>query len=242
MVLVLDLGNTNVKIAVFELDKLLFKKLADYSDWKKDLQNVFEKHQEIKNIVVSNVANRIELETLLIPERCKIHFISSKSHFPFLNLYETPETLGIDRMVLAAGAIIQYPKQDCLIIDAGTCITYDFVTNNGNYLGGAISPGIQLRYKSLHNYTARLPLLEPEMPKSQIGASTKNAIHSGVLNGILYEIESHVKVFSTNKENFIIILTGGDAVFLAKRLKNTIFANSNFLLESLYHLYQFQQK
>jgi type III pantothenate kinase len=109
-------------------------------------------------------------------------------------------------------------------------------------LGGAISPGIQLRYKSLHDYTAKLPLLEPEMPNNQIGRSTKNAIHSGVINGVLYEIENHITAFSANKKNFIIILTGGDAVFLAKRLKNTIFANSNFLLESLYHLYQFQQK
>ncbi|MFT7352193.1 MAG: type III pantothenate kinase, partial [Flavobacterium sp.] len=239
---VIDLGNTFVKIAVFELDKLFFKKVADYSNWEKELQNIFQKYPKIKNIVACSVVNRLQLEELAFLKEYKIHFISSQSHFPFINNYETPETLGIDRMVLAAGAVLKYPKQDCLIIDAGTCITYDFITSSGNYLGGAISPGIQLRYKSLHDYTAKLPLLEPEMPNNQIGRSTKNAIHSGVINGILYEIENHITAFSANKKNFIIILTGGDAVFLAKRLKNTIFANSNFLLESLYHLYQFQQK
>ena len=242
MVLVIDLGNTFVKIAVFELDKLFFKKVSDYSDWKKELQNILQKYPKIKNIVACSVVNRIELEELTRIKEYNLHFISSQSQFPFINNYETPETLGIDRMVLAAGAVLSYPKQDSLIIDAGTCITYDFITSSGNYLGGAISPGIQLRYKSLHNYTAKLPLLSPEMPKNQIGNNTKNAIHSGVIHGVLFEIENHITAFSATKKNFIIILTGGDAVFLAKRLKNTIFANSNFLLESLYHLYQFQQK
>jgi type III pantothenate kinase len=240
MVLVLDLGNTNVKIAVFELDKLLFKKTLEYSEWKKELENIFKKFSEIKNIVASSVTNRQEFDGLYLPKDIKIHHILASSTFPFQNLYKTPETLGIDRMVLAAGAVLKYPNQDCLIIDAGTCITYDFITKDNHYLGGAISPGLLLRYKALNNYTARLPLLELEMPDYEIGDCTKNAIHSGVVNGVLYEIDGHIQTFSSNKENFIIILTGGDALFLAKRLKNTIFANSNFLLESLSQTFQYK--
>ncbi|WP_308131522.1 type III pantothenate kinase, partial [uncultured Flavobacterium sp.] len=147
-----------------------------------------------------------------------------------------------DRMVLAAGAVLQFPKQNRLVIDAGTCITYDFVDENDNYLGGAISPGLRLRYEALHNFTARLPLLELDSPKSIIGNSTSQSIHSGVVNGAVNEIDGFINDYKQHYSKFTIILTGGDAEFLAKRLKNTIFANSNFLLESLSHLFQYKIK
>jgi type III pantothenate kinase len=142
-------------------------------------------------------------------------------------------------LVLAAGAVLQFPEQNRLIIDAGTCVTYDFVNHNNQYLGGAISPGLRLRYQSLNQYTAKLPLLTLENPNNLIGNSTQNAIHSGVVNGLVFEIEGFISTYLEQYQNFIIILTGGDADFLAKRLKNTIFANSNFLLESLHllHIY-----
>jgi type III pantothenate kinase len=114
------------------------------------------------------------------------------------------------------------------------------VSENKIYLGGAISLGIELRYKALHSYTAKLPLLTNELPEKVIGNSTNQSIHSGVVNGIIFEIEGFINAIKHQNENFIIILTGGDANFLAKRLKNTIFANSNFLLESLNNLYQYQ--
>ena len=144
-------------------------------------------------------------------------------------------------MVLSAGAVIKYSKQNRLIIDAGTCVTYDFVDENDNYLGGAISPGIRLRYEALHNYTAKLPLLSKEEPINIIGNATNQSIHSGVINGLTHEIDGFINIYSNNYKNFIIILTGGDSDFLAKRLKNTIFANSNFLLESLNQLFQYNQ-
>jgi type III pantothenate kinase len=145
-------------------------------------------------------------------------------------------------MVLAAGAVFQFPNQNRLVIDAGTCITYDFIDHQNNYLGGAITPGLRLRYESLHNYTAKLPLLVLESPKELIGNSTSNSIHSGVVNGLVYEIDGFITEYGTRYSNFIIILTGGDTDFLAKRLKNTIFANSNFLLESLNQTFQYKIK
>jgi type III pantothenate kinase len=136
-------------------------------------------------------------------------------------------------MVLSAGANLNFPNKNVLVIGAGTCITYDFVNANNEYLGGAISPGIQMRYKSLNNYTSKLPLLKKEIPENFIGNSTQNAIHSGVIDGIIYEIEGFISQYFLKYQDLTIILTGGDADFLAKSLKSTIFANSNFLLESL---------
>jgi type III pantothenate kinase len=142
-------------------------------------------------------------------------------------------------MVLAAGAVIEYPNQNILIIDAGTCITYDFITNKKEYLGGAISPGLSMRYQALHNFTAKLPLLENNPPESFIGNSTNQSIYSGVVNGLCYEIEGFISEYSVKNEQFTIILTGGDAIFLANRLKSTIFADENFLLKSLQQLYTY---
>jgi type III pantothenate kinase len=145
-------------------------------------------------------------------------------------------------MVLSAGAVLQFPKQNRLVIDAGTCVTYDFIDADDNYLGGAISPGIRLRYESLHNYTAKLPLLTKSNPENFIGKTTQESIHSGVINGLTQEIHGFIKQYQEQYANFIIILTGGDAEFLAKRLKNTIFANPNFLLESLNQTFQYNNK
>ena len=171
-----------------------------------------------------------------------MHFLSHEDSFPFQNCYATPKTLGIDRMVLAAGATLQFPSQNRLVIDAGTCVTYDFIDEENNYLGGAIAPGLRLRYEALHNFTAKLPLLSLESPNNFIGTSTSESIHSGVVNGFVYEIDGFINEYKARYSNFIIILTGGDTDFLAKRLKNTIFANSNFLLESLNQTFQYKIK
>jgi len=233
MILAVDVGNTRIKAAVFEdstlLESFVFLKTA----LQKNIQNILEKYKNTTHLVVSSVSDVEKQAFIGFEEAVKIHFVSHEDDFPFVNCYETPQTLGIDRMVLAAGATLQFPNHNRLVIDAGTCITYDFIDENDNYLGGAISPGLRLRYESLHNYTAKLPLLTLENPKRFIGKSTSESIHSGVVNGLVYEIDGFIADFKGQYSKFIIILTGGDSVFLAKRLKNTIFANSNFLLESL---------
>ncbi|WP_298115927.1 type III pantothenate kinase [Flavobacterium sp.] len=241
MLLAIDVGNTQIKSAVFEHNTLLQKEIISYSDWKNILKNILKNFPKIENIVVSSVGKLDKTDFLELKDGVNVFFVSREIVFPFKNKYETPNTLGIDRMVLSAGAVLQFPKQNRLIIDAGTCITYDFVDENDNYLGGAISPGIRLRYESLHNYTAKLPLLVKDNPEQSVGNSTTQSIHSGVINGISFEIDGFINSILEKNDNFIIILTGGDSEFLAKRLKNTIFANSNFLLESLNQIFQYNQ-
>ena len=242
MILAVDVGNTRIKAAVFEGDMLfetfVFKKIA----LEKNIQNILEKYKKTSHLVVASVSDVEKQAFISFEKTVKIHFVSHKDAFPFNNCYETPKTLGIDRMVLAAGATLQYPNQNRLVIDAGTCVTFDFIDENDNYLGGAISPGLRLRYEALHNFTAKLPLLTLEKPKHFIGKSTSESIHSGVVNGLVYEIDGFIEDFKAQYSKFIIILTGGDTEFLAKRLKNTIFANSNFLLESLNQTFQYKIK
>jgi type III pantothenate kinase len=239
MILALDIGNSKIKLALFQGINLIEFEISDISDFEKKFNDILKKHPNCNEVVCSNVGKNIDFN---VDANVKINQITQNSFFPFQNLYETPKTLGIDRAVLAAGSVLKYPKTNSLIIDAGTCVTFDYVDQENNYLGGVISPGLHLRYKSLHDYTANLPLLTPNYPKNSIGNSTFEAIHSGVVNGLISEIQYIIDDFKKRYEKFNIILTGGDALFLAKRLKNPIFANSNFLLESLILLHQYQQK
>ncbi|MGX7667493.1 type III pantothenate kinase [Flavobacterium pedocola] len=239
MLLAIDVGNTRIKVAVFEKDSLLWKDVFLKEEAEKKIQNIFEKFPEIENSVFSSVGKLVESVVDLLRKKSKLTVISSATEFPFENKYETPKTLGVDRMVLATGATLLYPNQNRLIIDAGTCITYDFVDAENNYRGGAISPGFRLRYESLHNYTAKLPLLTLEQPENFIGNSTKGSIHSGVVNGVLNEIDGFIERYREQYQHLTVILTGGDAEFLAKNIKNTIFANPNFLLESLNHIHHY---
>ena len=233
MLLTIDVGNSRIKVAVFEHNKQLDFYVFEIEKALKNFQKIFEKHSNLEKIILSSVG-KLDVEVLnFIKKSFNTEIINHDSKFPFTNLYTTPKTLGIDRMVLAAGASLLYPNKNKLVIDAGTCITYDFVDDKNNYLGGAISPGIKVRYLSLNNYTANLPLLDKKEVAFFIGNSTENAIHSGIINGVCHEIDGFISQYSLKNQDLTIILTGGDADFLAKRLKSTIFANSNFLLESL---------
>jgi type III pantothenate kinase len=242
MILTIDVGNTRIKGAVFEDNVLLESFVFVKTEHEKNIQNILKKYEKITHLVVASVGYLEKDSFLHYNNSLIVHFISHNDPFPFINHYATPQTLGIDRMVLAAGATIQFPKQNRLVIDVGTCVTYDFIDEKDVYLGGAIAPGLRLRYESLHNYTAKLPLLESKSPDSFIGRSTAESIHSGVVNGFVYEIDGFIDEYKAHYSNFIIILTGGDTDFLAKRLKNTIFANSNFLLESLNQTFQYKIK
>lgn len=233
MLLTIDVGNSRIKVAVFEHNKQLDFYVFDTEYALKKFKNIFEKYSNLEKIILSSVGKLDKSVMDFLKNSIPTEIINHNSKFPFTNLYTTPTTLGIDRMVLAAGASLRYPNKNILIIDAGTCITYDFVDNKNNYLGGAISPGIKIRYDSLNNYTANLPLLEKKEVDFFIGDSTENAIHSGIINGVCHEIDGFISQYSLKNQDLTIILTGGDADFLAKRLKSTIFANSNFLLESL---------
>lgn len=237
MLLTVDIGNTLVKVAVFEEVDLIDKFVFQLIDAKDNFTIIFEKYPEASKLLYVSVAHLSKELLEWLQHRIEVQAVSHQSRFPFINTYLTPETLGIDRMVLAAGAVLLFPNKNCLLIDAGTCITYDVVTANDVYEGGAISPGVSLRYAVLHTHTAKLPLLNATFPLNKVGKTTDESIHVGVIQGVLQEIEGFISKYSVNYQDLTVILTGGDANFLANRLKSTIFADENFLLKSLHSLY-----
>jgi len=241
MNLVIDVGNTLVKLAVFESGTLKHKKPCIKTDFLATLAEFFDHFPTITDCIVSSVSNLSEHQLSKLRQYCKILLLDHETPVPFINKYSTPQTLGIDRIALVSAAAYQYVARNVLIIDAGTCITYDFLSEDNEYLGGAISAGISLRYKSLHTFTDKLPLLEANIPKEFIGSSTATSIHSGILNGVLYEIDGFIDAYKENYENLTVILTGGDAHFLRETIKNDIFANSNFLLEGLNHILEYNK-
>lgn len=233
MLLTLDLGNTFIKSAVFKeltlIETYTFKKNNIFES----ISLIITKNIQITDIIISSVLY-FDIDSLKSSFlNINFHYINHQTKFPFANLYSTPNTIGIDRLVVAAGATYTFPKTNRLIIDAGTCVTYDFVNDKDEYLGGAISPGLSLRYQSLHNFTEKLPLLSPTAPKHFIGNSTPNCIHTGINIGLALEIDGFIELYKQKYNNLTVILTGGDSDFLAKQLKNIIFANRNFLNESL---------
>lgn len=238
MNIIVDIGNTIVKVAGFEEDTLLWvemleqKALVDFIG-KKIKETIFSAG------IISNVGSNDAILIKKLQEIFPFLLLDHNTKVPFSNHYSTPNTLGIDRIALVASAVSFYPKKDVLVIDAGTCITYDFVNSKNEYLGGAISPGIQLRYKSLNSFTAKLPLLELEDDFHLIGTTTNSAIHSGVVNGVLHEIQGVINQYSKNYPDLTVVLTGGYTKFLVKQLKNSIFANQNFLLYGLNRILTF---
>lgn len=232
MNLIIDVGNTRVKVAVFEedtiVDLVVFDKLKIVSEIKKII-----KKYKISAAIASSVALLSPKKIEKLQSLVEIMFVSSTLEIPLQNSYTTPTTLGVDRIALVFGAFVKYPKKNVLIIDAGTCITFDFLTKNGEYLGGAISPGVEMRYKSLHKFTSKLPLLTIHKPESFVGNSTKESINSGVVNGVIQEIDGVINQYNKKFLDLTVVLTGGDTNFLSKQLKSSIFANQNFLLEGL---------
>ena len=242
MNLVIDIGNTMVKYAVFENGTVLFDQATESSIFLSKVKELFELYPKIEHALISSVGPLERKERDIVSLFCKVHVLSHESKIPFKNSYATPHTLGMDRVALAAAAFYQNPRKNTLVVDTGTCITYDMVNDSGEYVGGAISPGIRMRYKAMHNQTAKLPLLQPEEILDFIGNSTQSSMHSGVVNGVLQEIDGVISQYRTRFQDLTVILTGGDSHFFAKRLKNTIFANSKFLLEGLNYLLEYNKR
>lgn len=242
MNLIVDVGNTFVKFAVFEHNKLIFKESFELSEFKKRFVTLKKAFPELQDAIISSVGKLSKANVKTVKEEFRVLELNHETKLPFNNKYATPKTLGVDRMALVSASVDQFGRNNVLIIDAGTCITYDFITHKNEYFGGAISPGIRLRYKALHNFTAKLPLLEKKVPENIIGNSTENAIHSGVILGVVNEIDGVIERYREKHQDLTVILTGGDANFLSNQLKNSIFANSNFLLEGLNFILDFNSK
>ena len=233
MNLVIDAGNTAVKLAVFDQDQLISQQVIPYNQVLSELEKLFTSYSDISHALLSAVGPWDFDSNKWLPESCTLIELDSQTALPFQLLYDTPKTLGKDRIALAAAALFSYPGKNALVIDAGTCITYELITASKEYHGGAISPGLHMRYRAMHEGTAKLPLLQPEHPEQLLGTSTSTSMHSGVVLGICFEIQGAIKEYQALYPDLTVILTGGDAQFLSKQLKNTIFAHPNFLLQGL---------
>jgi type III pantothenate kinase len=242
MKLVIDVGNSFVKSAVFDGSKIVERlKTTDFS--VADASRLLDKYTNIKSAILSSVRkNTIALE-LFLNQNLQFFLLDGKTPLPFTNLYATPETLGKDRIAAVAGAQGLFPGKPVLVIDAGTSITYDLLTANGDYFGGGISPGLQMRFEALHTLTSKLPLVkaEPENKIDLIGNSTEKAILTGVQNGVLQEVDGIIEQYKADFPGLKIVICGGDNKYFDKYLKNNIFAAPNLVLQGLMKILQFNE-
>lgn len=239
MNLIIDVGNSFAKLAVFEENSMVFKARVETNDCVKEIKKLQDIYGDFDFAMVSSVG-KLDEETLkFLKASFNLQILTHETKLPFHNLYATPKTLGIDRMALVCASVEQFPNRNVLIIDAGTCITFDFIDAKNHYLGGAISPGIRMRYKAMHNQTANLPLLPTEIPNHFIGNSTVSSMHSGVLYGVINEIDGNIERYLEKYSDLTVILTGGDTKMLSKQLKSSIFADSDFLLKGLNFILQY---
>ncbi|MFK7899557.1 MAG: type III pantothenate kinase [Cyclobacteriaceae bacterium] len=222
-----DIGNTLVKVGSFE--ESVLKNVSIFGTVEEAILTL---NKNAKKTIISSVR---EINRAVI--KGDLFFLTPDTPLPFSVNYTTPITLGNDRRALAAGAIKLFPQKTVLVIDIGTCITYDLITNKHEYLGGSISPGVSLRYKSMYSFTDKLPLLQPSSETVDLcGDSTTSCMHSGVMNGLLFEIEETIVAYRKKYPNIQIILTGGDSIYFEKQLKATIFAAPNLIHEGLCHI------
>ena len=232
MNLIIDAGNTRVKAAVFEVNTLIEVVFFDENKFLSEVKKILKKYK-IEHGILSSVSFISEKKIEKLQSLVHLIVLSSSTKVPFINLYQTPKTLGVDRIALVSGAVKRFPNKNILVIDAGTCITFDFVNDKLEYFGGAISLGVEMRYKALHTFTSKLPFLEKGYPSDFIGKNTQESMNSGVVNGVIQEIDGVINQYKNKFSNLTVVLTGGDTNFLSKQLKSSIFAHQNFLLEGL---------
>lgn len=220
--LVIDAGNSAVKLAVFKEDKIVYS-VTEESINEQNIVEIANMH-ECENIIVSSVRENLNINDAELNQNFNYHRFSSESIIPIKNYYKSPQTLGLDRLAAVIGANHIYKNLNVLVIDAGTCITYDMIDEDGNYYGGSISAGINMRFKAMHQFTSKLPLVQFDSNFGEnYGNNSSDAMQSGVLNGVWFEAKGFLETLQTNK--YKVILCGGDATFFDTRFKNSIFAH-----------------
>ena len=226
MNLIIDIGNTLVKYAVFKNNEVFIIKKSDDFDGR--LVDKLLKNNDIQKIIVSSVCEKVTINS-------EIHtvYLSEKTNVPITVKYKTPNTLGKDRLAGVVAAAVLYPNKNVLVIDAGSCITMDYIDKNKVYFGGRISPGIEMRYNSLKKFTKNLPKLTINTSFNLIGNDTNSSIVSGVQSGILAEVETIITDLRKENESLFVVVTGGDTIFFENTLKNSIFADPFLVLKGL---------
>ncbi len=229
-----DFGNTRLKCALFN-GRELKEEITIPDDNTSTIANILSQYNPSRSILSSVIDHNTAIETLLA-EKTKFHKLSDQSKLPFTTPVGKPETIGADRLALVAAAVYFYPKQHNLIIGLGSCITYNFVNKFHEFLGGSISPGLEMRFKAMHEFTAKLPLAKPHSNFPLIGYDTNTNLQSGVILGMAKEMDGIINEYALRYSNFNVHLTGGDMRFFVSLLKNKIFANPHLIFKGLYAL------
>jgi type III pantothenate kinase len=229
-----DFGNTRLKCGVFDDDNLVdVLTLEDDSD--KTIQDLLKTYRPVNTLLSSVINHNPEVEVILDKES-RFHLLDHASKLPISTPVGKPETIGADRLALMVAASFLYPGKNCLVVALGSAITYNFINKNKEFLGGGISPGMEMRFRSLQTFTAKLPLVKKEWNFPLIGYDTKTNILSGVILGMIKEIDGMVDLYNEKYRNLNVLLTGGDSAYFARHLKNQIFADPNLIFKGLYAL------
>ena len=248
MKLIIDFGNTLIKLALFDgkdLINIWFQEKLHPDKVTSFIIDFIAKlppKQKPHSIIVSSVVDIPVSLSEYLRENFTFLELTSNTPVPLINKYKTSESLGKDRLAAVVSSGNLYPEKNILVIEAGTCITYDFLNSENEYLGGGISPGVEMRFQSLHNFTDKLPFVNKRECENLIGQTTEESILSGIFNGAAAEIDGIINCYKENYENLTIILSGGDIKYFDKRLKNNIFAVPNLVLMGLNIILDYNDK
>jgi len=238
MNLCIDQGNSSTKIGVFDqsilIDSVVFEEFG-----KAEVAVLFERYRIDACILSSVRIENIELIQELRAFSTVFIELSHRTPIPLQNNYKTPHTLGKDRLAAVVGATFLKPQSDILVIDAGTAITYDFVSSDNIYQGGNIAPGLHMRLRAMHEFTQKLPLVDAVSETPEFGTDTQSALTSGALYGVIYEIDGYINHLKIKYPQLLVFLTGGSTFYFISKLKSTIFAERNLVLIGLNRILQY---
>ena len=234
-----DFGNTRKKCAVF-INSGYVKEIILENDTTEAIENLLKEFSPGRTILSSVVEHNPDIEVTLANQTA-FHKLSINSKLPITSPVGKPQTIGTDRLAMSVAAVTLFPKQHNLVIGLGSCITYNFINKYNEFIGGSISPGMEMRFKALNYYTAKLPIVQPEWNFPLLGYDTKTNIQSGVLLGMAKEIEGIIDLYSEKFNNFNVHLTGGDIAFFGTLLKKKIFADPYLIYKGLYAISEFNQ-
>ncbi len=238
MFLILDFGNTNKKLALYSGGRL--RKLVQFRRiGLREVKAFVRAHPGIRAAILSSVIHHSSSINDFLGKSFFFLELTHQTSVPVRNQYNTPLTLGKDRLAAAVAGASLYPESNVLVINCGTCITYDIVDSTGTYLGGAISPGVAMRLKALHTFTGKLPLIEMTARRYTTGRHTRGSILSGCMTGAVAETDGMIDLFREEYPELKVILSGGNINYFAGRLKNSIFAQPNIVLNGLYQILRF---
>lgn len=228
--LAVDVGNSAIKYALFNGDTFLQAGQVTEEAYLAQIPEL----RGVTRVIISSVRETESALPELLSYSGNITRLTYQTPVPVQNLYETPQTLGMDRLAAVVGANYLFPDVNCLVIDAGTCITCDFVDVGKVYHGGSISPGLEMKFKAMHTFTRKLPLIQQAADKAHLsGKNTRDAMRSGVLNGTVAELNGFIELYKSNTPDLAVVLCGGDAAFFETNLKATIFVVPELVLIGL---------